>query len=141
MKETWKECSQCGGYKNPNEFYKRSVAKDGLSPYCKFCSKKYFVKYYYAHREQRIVDSKIRSKTRDTRSNYLRMKTKYPEKFKARQIMGNAITNGDLVRKPCVVCHNPKSQGHHPNYNEPLKVIWLCISHHKDIHRKYKQYV
>jgi len=37
--------------------------------------------------------------------------------------------------QPCSVCGSKKSQRHHPNYSEPLVVIFLCAAHHKEIHK------
>lgn len=38
------------------------------------------------------------------------------------------------VSQPCEVC-GKKAQKHHPDYNEPLKVQWLCRKHHMDLHK------
>jgi len=36
-----KQCSKCKEFKPPEEFHKRSNAKDGLASWCKLCFKKY----------------------------------------------------------------------------------------------------
>src|SRR3990167_5735427 len=54
---------------------------------------------------------------------------KYPERYRARYILGNAIKLKKIKREKCHC--GKKGQGHHPNYNIPLKVLWLCASHHK----------
>jgi hypothetical protein len=41
-----------------------------------------------------------------------------------------------LIRKPCEVCSNPKSQAHHDDYTKPLDIRWLCRKHHLQIHGK-----
>ena len=51
-------------------------------------------------------------------------------KLKAVSAVGHAIRDGYLVRQPCEVCGNPKSQGHHEDYSKPLEVVWLCQTHH-----------
>jgi len=39
----------------------------------------------------------------------------------------------NLKKRPdCKICGKPNAYAHHPNYQEPLKIIWLC----KDCHRK-----
>ena|SRR3990167_797794 len=58
-----------------------------------------------------------------------------PEKKRAHRKIYRALKAGKIKRTSCEVCGSRKSQGHHPNYNEPLKVIWLCPVHHKEIHR------
>lgn len=57
--------------------------------------------------------------------------TVHPERHKARQTMSNAIRDGRLERLPCVLCGNPKSEGHHEDYTRPLHVEWLCRSCHR----------
>lgn len=44
------------------------------------------------------------------------------------------IKRGKLIRKPCEVCGNPKSEPHHHDYHKPLDVQWLCKSHHLQLH-------
>jgi hypothetical protein len=49
-----------------------------------------------------------------------------------------AVRAGRLVRKPCRVCGDPKTHGHHHRgYAEEhaLDVEWLCERHHRDAHR------
>ena len=36
---------------------------------------------------------------------------------------------------PCQVCHKKKVEAHHYDYQKPLKVIFLCQKHHKELHR------
>lgn len=45
-----------------------------------------------------------------------------------------ALKKGIIKRECCNYCGNEKSEMHHTNYNFPLKVIWLCRLHHKQIH-------
>ena len=59
-----------------------------------------------------------------------------PIKARAREAVGRAVRNGKMKRKPCVVCGETKSEGHHEDYSKPLDVIWLCRKHHKEADRK-----
>jgi hypothetical protein len=45
-----------------------------------------------------------------------------------------ALKLGWIVRESCEVCGNPRSQGHHENYELPLAVKWLCRKHHSQEH-------
>jgi len=65
-----------------------------------------------------------------SRQNTRNMRLKYPDRYKARTAVGNAIANGKLERKPCEIC-GEKAQAHHENYAEPLNVRWLCFKHHR----------
>jgi hypothetical protein len=49
-------------------------------------------------------------------------------------IVNKALRTGALVRQPCEVCGNPKTDGHHDDYAKPLAVRWLCRSHHRQHH-------
>jgi len=49
-----------------------------------------------------------------------------------------AIDAGKLVREPCEVCGNTKSEGHHEDYSKPLDVVWLCRKHHVAAHTRCK---
>lgn len=48
-----------------------------------------------------------------------------------------AILKGRLTRGPCESCGSEKSEAHHPDYNKPLDVTWLCRACHAKEHRHY----
>ncbi|ESX98661.1 hypothetical protein [Mesorhizobium sp. LNJC405B00] len=54
----------------------------------------------------------------------------------AHSCLAAAIRRGLVKRQPCKVCGDPKSDGHHPDYEKPAAVIWLCRLHHKRAHRR-----
>ena len=56
-------------------------------------------------------------------------------RIKSRSILNHAIREGKIIRKPCTICGNI-AEAHHPDYNRPLDVIWLCFRHHREIHEK-----
>ena len=56
-------------------------------------------------------------------------------RHEARWKVNRAIASGAMVRKPCEVCGNPKTQAHHDDYAKPLDVRWLCTKHHAEQHR------
>ena len=63
------------------------------------------------------------------------------DKNRARRAVREAIKRGELVRPDtCQACKKtlpirgdgrPQIQGHHPDYNRPLFVEWLCASCHR----------
>ena len=59
-----------------------------------------------------------------------RMFAKYPEKYKARYTLRNAVRLGIIKKQPCEKCGDNKSHGHHDDYSKPLEVRWLCHKCH-----------
>lgn len=58
-----------------------------------------------------------------------------PRRPAAHLAVHEALREGTLVRQPCEVCGDDKSQGHHDDYDKPLVVRWLCPKHHRAEHR------
>lgn len=63
---------------------------------------------------------------------------RYPGKQEARVKLRLAILSGKIrVPKKCVSCKQIKKlDGHHPDYNRPLEVVWLCRKCHIGLHKK-----
>jgi hypothetical protein len=60
-----------------------------------------------------------------------------PLKNKAWSAFWNAKKYGKITAQPCEVCGtNNRIEGHHPDYNKPLDVIWLCVKHHREVHNE-----
>jgi hypothetical protein len=56
---------------------------------------------------------------------------------KARAAVYRAIRFGNMTKSSCRDCKIiEKVQAHHPNYDRPLDVIWLCQQCHRNEHRK-----
>lgn len=60
------------------------------------------------------------------------------KKVKAHWDIEYAIKKGKIIKNSCEICGFKNVDGHHPDYNKPLEVIWLCRKHHKEIHKSYK---
>ena len=48
----------------------------------------------------------------------------------ARRKVATEIEAGRLKRMPCAVCGSPRSEAHHEDYRDALRVEWLCRKHH-----------
>ena len=105
---TTRVCFRCRTRKNLDEFYKNITKPQGREYLCKKC---------------RSEKTKLRKKKID------------PEKEKARYLVHKAVKKGVLVKKPCIVCNEKKTEGHHEDYSKPLDVVWLCATHHNERHR------
>lgn len=62
----------------------------------------------------------------------------HPGAARAHQLVALAVAKGALVRQPCVVCGEERTEAHHPggDYSRPLFVEWRCRTHHRAVHRK-----
>lgn len=133
-----KECFKCHVTKPLSEFYKHPEMSDGHLNKCKDCARKDTIKnrnetnrgYYEAY-------DKARAKTERRRvwrkKRLIEERVKNPLANKARQAVAKALRKGTLKKEPCY-CGETKVEAHHPDYNKPLFVIWLCNKHHKHIH-------
>lgn len=131
-------CTKCGVEQELTCFSKHKVNKGGINTCCKKCVNKLKKQYYQANRKRiREYDRAIAKTERGKKykaDKRRRMKKKYPEKHKARNIVYFAIKSGKLTRQPCQVCGNPKVEAHHDDYSKPLDVRWLCHKHHREVH-------
>ena len=67
------------------------------------------------------------------------MDVAYRMKEISRRLTSYYVKTGRIVRKPCEVCGNERSQAHHEDYAKPLEVRWLCQKHHQAEHRRLSE--
>ncbi len=134
-----KLCFKCQMEKPLDAFYAHPLMRDGFMGKCKECVKAAvrqraaenpeMLRQYDAFRNQK--PARRRDKRRYSQEHYAR----YPEKRAARVAVGNAVRDGRLIKQPCEVCADPKSEAHHPDYAKPMDVRWLCLPHHREADR------
>ncbi len=146
MPPTTRLCTKCSQTKNINEFVKDRRKLFGRGYACKECESNRFKKRrgilgealkererirYWNHRDVMLERN---------RQTYRRHGKKPPDplKEKARQITKYAVKVGHITRRPCEVCSSTKVEVHHPDYNKPLEIMWLCKKHHAEWHRLNK---
>jgi hypothetical protein len=139
MKEETQECFKCHVTKPLFDFYKHPEMANGHVGKCKECNKNDVQKNYkekkpryqkyYADRE----GTEKRKAWRIVHQRQYRMKN--PVQYHCRGVTAHAMRSGVLVRKPCRVCGDPRSEAHHESYYEPLRVEWLCQRHHRELHK------
>lgn len=120
-------CRICLVKRDITDYYKDESQSQGYNYVCKDCLR--VQQRNQPHREKWHKDNK-----EFVYKYHKEWIDRNPEKRKAHTILNNAIKSGKIVKMPCVVCNNPASKGHHPDYSKPLEVIWLCQQHHSDIH-------
>lgn len=55
-------------------------------------------------------------------------------KYRAHLAVQRALMSGLLQKQPCEVCGASVVDAHHDRYDQPLKVRWLCRTHHVKLH-------
>ena len=145
-----KRCSRCKIEKELNEFNKDKSSKDGLRYRCKLCEKQYYQlnreeKNQYQKQYRQLNREKIREYSQLNKEKINQNKNQYyhrnPEKQKARLKLNNAVRRGK-IHKPvfCSSCDSDRHlEAHHTDYSNPLQVLWLCRSCHRELHNKMRE--
>jgi len=132
-----KQCFKCGETKPLGEFYKHKFMADGHLNKCKECAKADVAK----HRGENLERIREYDRERGNRQTpeYLReYRARFPRKYKAGNMVNNAIREGKLFPEPCEVCGGGRrTEAHHDDYAKPLNVRWLCAAHHKQWHAEH----
>lgn len=136
-----KTCRTCGIKKNLEEFYAHKAMKDNRLNNCKDCVKNR-IHLYWKDGRGKVVDAK-RQKSLTRRlwqKDYSKtMKKKHRPKYETRTMFWNWFRYNKQIKENCSVCGtNEKIEAHHPDYNKPYDVLWLCALHHKEWHRQHK---
>jgi hypothetical protein len=143
-----KDCSGCGKRKEFSMFYVNKASGDGYTSKCSDC-----LKVYQKERRDNLNASKPdgwKKKAIDKsaynrawaaanpgamtaykRAYWERNKDRLAIKYKVKY----AIKTGKLIKQPCFVCGEIEVDAHHPDYNAPLDVVWLCKKHHREVHK------
>jgi cytochrome c551/c552 len=72
---------------------------------------------------------------RKWRPAYKNLSTEEKRKSNCRAYANTYQRRGKLHPIPCATCGQP-AQKHHPDYDRPLHVHWLCRKHHLALHRE-----
>ena len=148
-----KKCYGCKTVKERNAFAKHKGKLDGLQTRCRECAKKYSELYRVKNKEkvkansdlwyQNNKERKKESTCRWRKANPEKVKAisakqvkNSPEKVSARNELHKAMLRG-VITKPlcCSECWATGIiHGHHPDYDKPLEVVWLCPQCHSDLH-------
>jgi hypothetical protein len=91
-----------------------------------------------ANQPERIALRKAYQKTIAFKESHIaaneKYRMKYPNKKNATTALNKALLAGKVEKHACFICGDSKTEGHHPDYDAPLDVIWLCDLHHKQAH-------
>ena len=131
-----KQCFKCKVEKDLSDFYKHKQMADGHLNKCKACTKK----DARTHRNENLERIRKYDRARGNRQHrdYKKdYRKKFPAKCRAQNLVASAIKKKNLIREPCEECGSSESvHAHHDDYMRPLKVRWLCASHHRQWHEE-----
>lgn len=130
-----KKCRGCNEEKEIESFYKNKKMPDGYFNKCKACT----ISAAIENRNKNIERYREYDRKRGNRQphgysrEYRRL---YPKKYKAHNMVNNAIRDGRLKKEEsCTRCDFVGAvHAHHDDYAFPLSVRWLCAACHKQWH-------
>jgi hypothetical protein len=145
-----KTCWKCAVEKEVTDFYKGYAQ-------CKACRYEWSKAYRQTEagkkaRQKEAINTRLSGKKQIRQQKYEETekgqlsKQKYENKRfqtpegKARQAAKNAVKyalkKGKIVKMPCLICGEEKTEAHHPSYAWDMRlcVTWLCSQHHNEIH-------
>lgn len=124
-------CKSCSTNKDSEAFYSSNKTR------CKECIRRSVrenrlekIDYY------RQYDRMRSSQPHRMANNFAQSKAwrqAFPNRMRAQSMVQHALRSGKLKKQPCWVC-GEKAVAHHPDYDRPLDVVWLCQPHHKQTH-------
>jgi hypothetical protein len=135
-----KRCFKCLCVKPIGSFYKHARMADGHLNKCKECTKDDAA----AHRQLNLERVRQYDRMRAAMPHRIALSKRVqaewraanPERRAAHVALGNAVRRGAL--KPWPICAVPECgkppEAHHPDYSNPLSVVWLCVPHHRAAH-------
>ena len=131
-------CGRCKQEKPIAEFYKGKRTQT----WCKACKLEYQKEYIKRPGvRKRFKDYRDgyynRPEVKERIKEYVKECEKHPEyklKRVARNYLRYRVRQGEIIKEPCVMCEQPQAEAHHPDYNQPLIVVWLCPSCHRELH-------
>lgn len=129
-----KTCTQCGKTLPVGEFYRHKQTSDGLRPNCKECGKRLAKEYRDANLMAVREKDRARQGYKMPNSYYREYKKGRKTQIRANAVVHNELKRGRISRLPCIICGATEVEAHHPAYSLPLDVVWLCKTHHTEVH-------
>ena len=126
-----KKCNTCHRIKPLTEFYEDDFMSSGYRNKCKECSRAEQRERHAAgcskeYDQKRYTDPQWK-KSRDEKAR-VRAKN-HPEHGRAHIKVHKALKSKHLTRPDhCSQCGktDARIEAHHPDYNKPLEIVWLC---------------
>jgi len=110
---------------------------------CAMCNKTYVPVRYFAKRKSYPYCNPCHAAHQREWRKANPLSPEARRKDNCRSYAGVYLRRGKIKREPCKVCGSHKSQMHHPDYDKPLEVEWMCrpchlLEHHIERNRAAK---
>jgi len=133
-----KTCTLCNEEKPPSHFNRSKHGKDGLASRCRACTSKLQIQYrsspaYIALKKARESTEEHKARQRE---HSRKAREKYPEKVRARMLLGWAVRLGYIEHPPERKWWYHEYQFHHVDYSRPYYGCWVTKSQHNDIEHR-----
>ena len=145
---TEKKCPKCREVKTLNNFYNHIGRSDGKSAHCKICDNGRQKQYNSNNIDKRTAMVSRWKRLNQAKTAASRLRDYEKKKNKADYLLRNRIywlTRARLKRgeieKPhsCMFCNTSgRIVAHHPDYNYPKTIIWICLKCHHKVHNEGK---
>lgn len=133
-----RQCRVCSQLTPFEGFCKDRRTKDGLAGHCRKCAGKFAIDWQKRN-PLKVKEIKKRCRKKGYATSYqkdVERRIRYPDRYKARASVNNAIVSGKIKKEGCAYCGDIRTHAHHKDYTKPLDVIWLCPKHHAEQHKK-----
>ena len=139
---TERRCCRCGQAKPLEEFHRDRAQSLGRDYRCKQCAAA-----YRQTTERKISNRQANKRYRQTTKGRMsarqanEKKRRWPKENRVKAKTNWAVARGLLARPNfCSLCGgNGKILAHHPDYDKPLEVIWVCYPCHHLLHAHNSQ--
>lgn len=82
-----------------------------------------------------LVKGRVRYRVNGKKKSVRKRPWNPGKRERAEALLNSAIRRNKIKRQPCEIC-GARAQAHHPDYDRPLDVRWLCSIHHGMAHWK-----
>ncbi len=136
--DSTKQCFKCKEALPISEFYEHPMMADGRLGKCKKCAMADTRENRETNVERYRNYDRQRTKSPESRARRMRYQERSrkqdPRRWAARQKAGRAYKRGQITKKPCHFCGTTEClEMHHPDYEQPLRVYWLCRIWHRKL--------
>jgi len=91
----------------------------------------------YRDRNRERYRAMVNKSLKKNRHKYFYKRKK--KKIDARQLISRMKILDKIKSKNCVFCGEEKTETHHPDYDKPKFVYWMCNQCHSTLHRILKK--